>query len=298
MTAAITAGVYPMLYAFFDQTGALDRAAHRRQVDGCIAAGAHGLAIGGLASECHKLSTDEKRQLMAWTLADTAGRVPVSVTVSENTVHGQKAMIAAAADEGAGWAVMQPPPVKSASSAALIDFFGAVADTAAIPMGIQNAPEYIGIGLENAALVELNRRHPQISILKAEGDALYCRRIVDDTNGVFRLFNGRNGIDLIDTLRAGFDGMIPSPDTIDVQSQIFEMFHQGRIDEAERAFQQILPLQSFVMTSIDHLLCYGKRLTAKRLGLGPVHDRGPSQEPHPFGLQILDNWSRYLGPLS
>ena len=43
-------GIYPMLYAFFDESGALDRSACRMQVDACIAAGAHGLAIGGLAT--------------------------------------------------------------------------------------------------------------------------------------------------------------------------------------------------------------------------------------------------------
>ena len=297
MPADIAFGVYPMLYAFFNQDGKLDREAHRRQVNGCIAAGAHGLAIGGLATECNKLSLDEKQHLAAWTLEDADGRVPVSVTLTENTVQGQQNMLAHAVSHGAAWAVMQPPPVKSASSEALITFFGAVADTATIPMGIQNAPEYIGIGLQNAALREMNRRHPQINILKAEGDALYCRRMVEDTEGVFTLFNGRNGIDLIDTLRAGFHGMIPGPDATDVQSQIYEMFQQGRIDDAKKAFQHILPLQLFVMISIDHLLCYGKRLTARRLGLGEVFDRGPSQPPHPFGLEILDNWSRHLGPL-
>ena len=45
-------GIYPMLYAFFTSNNLLDRNAHRKQVNACIAAGAHGLAIGGLASEC------------------------------------------------------------------------------------------------------------------------------------------------------------------------------------------------------------------------------------------------------
>ena len=57
-------GIYPMLYAFFTSNNLLDRNAHRKQVNACIAAGAHGLAIGGLASECNKLSTEEKRQLV------------------------------------------------------------------------------------------------------------------------------------------------------------------------------------------------------------------------------------------
>ena len=82
-------GIYPMLYAFFTRENVLDRNAHRKQVNASIAAGAHGLAIGGLASECNKLSTEEKRQLVEWTIEDAAGRVPISVTLTENTLSGQ-----------------------------------------------------------------------------------------------------------------------------------------------------------------------------------------------------------------
>ena len=48
------------------------------------------------------------------------------------------------------------------------------------------------------------------------------------------------------------------------------------------------------MLSIDHLLCYGKRLAARRLGLAEVHDRVPAQQPTPFGLGLLERWSRSL----
>jgi len=107
-------GIYPMLYAFFGHSGRLDREATRRQVDACIDAGVHGLAVGGLASECNKLTTEEKRQLAEWVLADAAGRVPVSVTISEATVSGQIDMARATVDAGGAWAVLQPPPVRTA----------------------------------------------------------------------------------------------------------------------------------------------------------------------------------------
>src|SRR3546814_17229355 len=132
MAAPAFHGIYPMLYALFGPDGALDRAAHVAQVEACIAAGVHGLAVGGLASECNKLTVAERRDLAEWTLVAAAGRVPVSVTVSDNTVGGQVEAVRHAADLGAAWAVLQPPTVKSASEAALIDFFGADADAAPI----------------------------------------------------------------------------------------------------------------------------------------------------------------------
>ncbi len=297
MSESALEGIYPMLYALFSGDGALDRGANDAQVEACIAGGVHGLAVGGLASECNKLTVAERRDHARWTLATTDGRVPVSVTVTDNTVGGQIEGVADAADAGAAWAVLQPPPVKSASEEELIRFFGAVADASPIPIGIQNAPEYIGIGLSNAGLIELNRRHPNVSILKAEGSGLYIGQLAEQSGGVFALFNGRNGVELLDSLRHGCAGLIPGVETCDIQSRIFELHVAGDADAADAEFRRILPLLHFLMHTIDHLLCYGKRIAARRVGLDTVHDRGPALAPHPVGLAILDHWSRDLGRL-
>ncbi len=206
-------------------------------------------------------------------------------------------MATLAADKGAQWVVLQPPPIMDISEEDLIAFFGKVADASPIPVGIQNAPQFIGIGLSNWGLIELNKRHPNVSILKAEGDAMYSAALADEAGGVFDLFNGRNGVDLIDTLRAGFAGVIPSPDVTDRQARIYDLVRSGEHAEAERQFKEIAPLLGFLMLSIDHLLCYGKRLTARRLGLGEVYDRAPADAPTAFGLETLDRWSKDLGPM-
>ena len=291
-------GIYPMLYSFFGADDAPDRAAMRAQVEAVAGAGVHGLAFGGLASECNKLTLDEKRRLLDGVAEDLAGRLPLSVTVSEATVAGQRAFARAAEAAGAAWVVLQPPPVRGAPEAELLRFYGAVAETVSVPVGIQNAPEYIGIGVSDAGFAELHRRHPNVSILKAEGPAVtYIRPLAERTGGVFTLFNGRNGVDLTGSLRAGCDGMIPGVETCDVQARIYQLMREGRGDEADALFRTIAPLLHYLMLSIDHLLCYGKRLAARRIGLAAVHDRVPAQAPSAFGLATLERWSAGLGPL-
>ena len=68
--------------------------------------------------------------------------------------------------------------------------------------------------------------------------------------------------------------------------------------EAERQYEKILPLITFLMQSVDQFLCYGKRLTARRLGLGEVVDREPCQRPTELGLAILERCSRQLAPFA
>ena len=121
-------GIYPILYAFFDRHGRLDREAMRRQAEACVAMGAHGVAALGLATEVSKLTPEERHNVMAWLAEDVAGRLLIAITVFGATPAEQIAYVKAAADLGAAWVILQPPAVKGASQADLIRFFGAVAD--------------------------------------------------------------------------------------------------------------------------------------------------------------------------
>jgi dihydrodipicolinate synthase/N-acetylneuraminate lyase len=292
------AGIWPIMYAFFDAGGRIDRAAMRRQIDACVAGRAHGVAVMGLATEVGKLDIRERRELLEWVAEDLGGRKPLVVTVAEPSVHGQVEMARAAERLGAGWVILQPPAVAGLPETEYVRFLGAVADKVSVPVAIQNAPGYLGVSLSNAGLRELARQHPNVCLLKGEGPAVVIRRLIEETQGVFRVLNGRGGLELPDNLRAGCVGMIPAPECFDVQVRIFELMQSGQAAdeaEAERLYLGILPLLVFLMQSLENFLCYGKRLTARRLGLGEVHDRPPALPPTPFGLASTERYAAHLG---
>jgi 2-keto-3-deoxy-L-arabinonate dehydratase len=299
-------GVYPMLYAFFDAHGRLDRAAMAAQVDYCVANGAHGIAALGLGTEVSKLAPAERRQVVAWVAEDLAGRLPLAITVFGATPDEQIAFVRAAAEHGADWVILQPPqPTKDQAGDAitedqLVNFFGAVADAAPVPVAIQNAPQYIGVGLSTAGLDRLSRDHPNVRLLKAEGSAVDTRALIELTAGRMAVFQGRGGMEFTDVIRAGCVGMIPSVESCHVQSRMFELMRTGRAKdaaEAERLYAELAPLIVFLMQSVDQFVCYGKRLTARRIGLAAVHDREPAQAPTAFGLDCLARHAAVLDRL-
>src|SRR5262245_57968237 len=151
-------GVYPMVYALFDKKGTLSREPMRRQVGAMLRHKVHGIGVLGLASEVNKLSTAERRQLMQWVAEDINGKVPLAVTVAETSVGGQIEFVKAAAAVGANWAILQPPLVKHVPESELVRFFGAIAEASPIPIAIQDAPEYLGIGLSHAGIRALDRK--------------------------------------------------------------------------------------------------------------------------------------------
>jgi dihydrodipicolinate synthase/N-acetylneuraminate lyase len=284
-------GVYPMIYAMFGPDGALDRDAMRRQIEYCVAGGVHGVAALGLGTEVSKLSPDERLSVMAWAVADLAGRLPLAVTVFGATPAEQTAFIEAAAGHGCDWVILQPPQTgQKITEDELVDFFGAVADASPLPVAIQNAPQYIGVGLTSQALDRLSRHHPNVRLLKAEGSAVDTQTLIELTEGRMGVFQGRGGMEFIDVMRAGCVGMIPSVESCQVQARMFELMQSGRAEdeaEAERLYAELAPLIMFLMQSVSQFLCYGKRLAAQRLGLGAVHDRQPAQAPTAFGLECL-----------
>jgi 4-hydroxy-tetrahydrodipicolinate synthase len=298
-------GVYPMLYAFFDAAGRLDRGAMRAQVEYCVASGAHGIAALGLGTEVSKLAHAERRQVVAWVAEDLAGRLPLAITVFGATTEEQIAFVRAAAERGADWVILQPPQPRDQTAPPitedlLVDFFGAVADAAPVPVAIQNAPQYIGIGLSSAGLDRLSRDHPNVRLLKAEGSAVETRALIELTEGRMAVFQGRGGMEFTDVIRAGCVGMIPSVESCHVQSRMFELMRTGRAEdaaEAERLYAELAPLIVFLMQSVAQFVCYGKRLTARRIGLAAVHDREPAQAPTAFGLDCLARHAAVLDQL-
>ena len=59
---------------------------------------------------------------------------------------------------------------------------------------------------------------------------------------------------------------------------------------------QALSAIVFVMQSIDHLVCYGKRIAAHCLSFAQVYDRAPGIVPSAFGLECVHRYAAQLGP--
>lgn len=289
-------GIYPILYAFFGSDGRLDRGAMRRQVEACLAGGAHGLAVLGLATEVSKLTPAERRQVVEWAAEDLAGRLSLVVTVFGRSPAEQIEAMRHAEGAGAAWVILQPPPQPGMAKGDLMRFFAPVLDAARIPAGLQNAPDLMGLGLSAGNLARLAAAHPALRVLKAEGPATTVRDVVERTGGRLAVLNGRGGLELPDNVRAGASGMIPAPDCFDAQVRIWEAMAAGREEEAERLYAAILPAIVFAMQGVGHLVCYGKRLVAARLGLGPVYDRTPAVLPTPFGMACVERFAAALGP--
>lgn len=290
-------GIHAILYALFDADEYLDRDAMRRQVELCLNAGVAGIAALGLATEVAKLSFAERCTVMDWVAADVGGRVPLGFTIYGQSVAEQVAMVRHAETVGADWLILQPPAVGSYDAAEYLAFFGRVMGTTALPVAIQNAPQYLGRGLSDADIQTLRAQHPNFTLIKSEATAADCAKLIALAGPGFAVFNGRGGQEMLDCLDAGCAGFLLAPDMVDYGVQVMALYDAGDRAGALALHEGTLSAIGFVMRSIEHLICYGKRLFTERAGL-VTHDRAPALRPDPAGLVEVDRLARQFGRMS
>ena len=286
-------GVHAILFAFFDAEENLYRQAMRRQVELCLEAG--GIAALGLATEVSKLSFTERCKLIDWVAEDVGGRAALGFTISGQSVAEQVALLRHAEAARADWLVLQPPQVGSFPAEEYISFFSRVMAETDLPCAVQNAPQYLGRGLSDSDIDVLRRRHANFRLIKAEASADDAARLKKMTGEGFLVFNGRGGLEMIDCLDAGCDGFLLAPDMVDYSARIMWLHDSGERDAARRLYAEVLPAIAFVMRSLEHLVCYGKRLFAERARL-EVFDRAPAMRPDAADLAALAALVERLGP--
>ena len=287
-------GVHAVLYALFDRSGRLDRGAMASQVERMRAIGVHGITVLGLATEVQKLSLAEQEQLVGWVAEGLDDQLPLAVTIGGSDIRTQRRMVEHALAHRAGLLILQPPTEGAGED--LVDAFLRVADGYSADFAVQNAPAYLGRSLSHGEIARLVSANPRFTAIKAETPAVDLAELVQGAGAGLTVLNGRGGLEMTDCLRAGAAGFILAPDAIDASLDVFLAWSAGDGEGAEARYRQALPAITFVMTSIEHLICYGKRIYGARTGT-TIHDRPPGLAPTEFGIRLARRWARRLGPL-
>jgi len=131
-------GIFTIPCTPFTDSGALDLDSLRREVDFCIAAGAHGLVAPVNASEFWTLSDNERRTVAETIVTVANGRLPVVIGVAGGSAPVAVEFAQHAQESGGDAVIAMPPYVRVASPNAIYDYFRALSRAVTIPIFIQN----------------------------------------------------------------------------------------------------------------------------------------------------------------
>ena len=241
------AGIFQILQTPFHDDGAIDWDSYGRQVEYCLAVGAHGLVTPALASEFFTLSDAERFAVVEYAATAIDGRVPLVVGVQGLTLASALTFANHAAEIGASALMAMPPYLRKAGKNELVKYYRALAGFER-PLIIQNAPAPIGTPLSPAELVNLLASEANIQYIKEE--TIPILQHIDEilaleAGDCAGVFGGANGIYLIDELRRGACGNMPAGGLLDLQVKVYDMYRAGAVDEAEALNDKLLPLLNY-----------------------------------------------------
>lgn len=287
-------GIHGVLYSLFDKYEKIDLQAMKDQTQLLLDTGIQGITVLGLATEVQKLSKDERLQIVRIVSAEVAGKVPFSVTVSGNSVLEQREIAKYAIQNGADCLILQPPTVGSYAANEYIEFYLRVAENLSGRFAIQNAPQYLGRALSIADIAHLRSRNKNFDIIKAECSSVDLADLIEISGSDLTVLNGRGGLEMTDCLNIGASGFILAPEMIDLSKKVYDFWMEDKNDKAVQYYSDMLPALVFVMQSIEHLICYGKRLFGLRANF-KIYDRSPHLKPTDAGLKLTQMWAQRLG---
>ena len=289
-------GIFPMIYCFYNKNNSIDIKAVTDQVQLIKKIGSQGIASLGLATEVNKLSFQEKKTIIEL-VADTCNNyIPTAVTIQGNTLQEFIKLIDIAKNNQADWIILQPLIKKNTTDKDCFNFYRKVipfvGDTI---VGIQNAKEYLGVGLSTEDVVKLYKTFPNFRVIKGEASAVSIQKEIQQYPKDLIVFNGRGGQEIVDNLIVGCKGIVPTLDSADKFLKIYKHFNNKDINKAKREYMKILPSIVFVMQSVKTLVCYGKRICAYRMGMKKVYDRPPGIIPTTYGIRKSKELAKDLG---
>ena len=286
-----------MTYCFFNKNNSIDIQAMRDQISLIKQLGSHGIACLGLATEVNKLNFSEKKKIIELVAGVSNDRLPIVVTISGNNINEYKKLIEVAQFYNARWIVFQPLLKQNTTDDDCFNFFNKIipyVNTNTL-VGVQNAKEYIGVGLNPSQILKLYKKFNNFRAIKGEASATLIQTEIKKYPKNLQVFNGRGGQEIIDNFLAGCSGIIPSLEGTDIFLKIYKLNQQKKIKEARRLYKKILPSIVYSMQSIDSLVCYGKRICAYRMGIKKIYDRKPGLIPTNFGIKLAKQFADDLG---
>ncbi len=266
-------GVMPAITTQFDVKGNLDLDTFKINLSHQINAGVNGIILGGTLGEASTLTNQEKQQLLAVTLGEVNGKIPVIMNIAEQATIEAIRLAQKAESEGADGLMLLPPMRYKATDEETVTYFSTIANATKLPIMIYNNPiDYkIEVTLEMFAALE---SYKNITAVKeSTRDITNITRMINRFGDRFQILCGVDTI-AMEALLMGANGWVAG--LVDAFPRetvaIYSYCKQGELEKARSIFSWFLPLLEL---DISPQLVQNIKLCELATGMGTGHVRPP-----------------------
>ena len=227
----------------FQDNGDIDFEMVERLIEHLLSNGTDSIVVCGTTGESPTLSTEEKLQLIQFTVDKVKKRVPVVAGTGTNNTQQTIELTKKVESLGVDGIMLVAPYYNKPNQKGLYAHFEAVAKETSLPIVVYNVPGRTSSNILASTTIALSKI-PNIQVVKeASGDLDQMAEILKNTDEDFRVYSGDDSLTL-PLLAIGGHGVISVASHIvgNEMQAMMKAFEEGRYHDAAKLHQTLLPI--------------------------------------------------------
>jgi 4-hydroxy-tetrahydrodipicolinate synthase len=278
-------GIVTVLNTPFTDENKADFPALRNNVTYAMEAGIAGFLVPAMASEVYKLSDNERLKIVEVVLDTVKGKIPVIAGIGEPDLARSLQLLKSHVELGCENVLFQ---ISYKNKKQFRSHFLKLAELEPKMIMLQDW-DPSGYGLPDELIISLFEEVEAFRCLKVETvpAGIKYSRILKLTEGRLNLSGGWAVSQMIEGLKRGVHAFMPTGMHY-IYTNIYRLFSNGQLEEAEQLFQKILPVLAFSNQHLDISIHFFKRLLFRQ-GIYPnANVREPSLPFDDLHKEIAD----------
>lgn len=263
----------------FNADGSVDEGALRALVDWQIEDGIHFLVPCGSTGEAATMTTEEHRRVVAITVEQSKGRVPIVAGAGSNDTKKAIALSLEMKDAGATHLLHTSPMYNKPPQRGIVAHYRAIAESVDLPIVVYNVPGRTGSNIEAKTTLEMAKIPGIAAVKEASGNLSQIADIIHGRNAEFSVLSGDDELTL-PVMALGGDGIISviSNATPKLMSELCNAMRVGDVRRARDIHHRLLGwmraafVESNPIPAKAALSMMGKIKNVLRLPLVPLAD--------------------------
>ena len=266
-------GVFPALLTPFKKNEELDLDMFEKNLAAQVAAGVHGIIIGGSLGEASTITGKEKEELVEFSVEYLNEDIPVIMNIAESTTKDAIQQAANAKRWGADGLMLLPPMRYKTDDRETIAYFKAVANSTDLPIMIYNNPHDYKIDTRPDMFDELIECKNITALKESSRDVTNLTRMKNRFGDRVKILCGVDTL-AMEELCLGADGWVAGlVDAFPKETvAIYSLVKAGKIEEATKIYRWFMPLLEL---DIHSKLVQYIKLAATQTGIGSEYVRAP-----------------------
>lgn len=249
-------GIFPIAQTPFTESNKLDVDSLVEQVRFIDRGKVHGFVWPQLASEWSTLTESERMQGAEAIVSAGMDLRPAIVIGVQGPDVATAVRYARHADKLGADAIISLPPPNEKDPHAIFNYYKQIGEATELPLFVQ------AVGTMSVdSIIEMYKAIPSLRYVKDEAGQPLMRvaELRSRSSDQLKIFTGGHGRTLIDEMIRGFSGSMPAASFADVYASAWDLWHEGKHEEAVRIFGNaallINEIGAYGLESMKYILC-------------------------------------------